>query len=512
MEKLTTWLRWLDTHLIKILLVGYIFFMPLWPKLPVTMINYTYVGIRGDDFYSAFFFVVFLIQVLRKKIKLELKFALPIFLFWAAAFLSMAAGAFIQYTIDYPQLGFLHAARRVQYMVIFFIAMSAIYSKKDFYFFMRLMISALGIVSIYGIGQKYIGWPAVQTMNPEYAKGYVLELGIESRISSTFAGHYDLAAYLILLIPIVLGFYLARDKVIFFVTYVFSLLAMILTSSRASFGSYILSTLPYLVFMRRFKLLIIVVVLTVAFTFLSQDLAERITRTFQASTVFVEKDTGETQIAQDMTGTELPAGGVAIGQKEGTATEEELSIMRERIREDLETSAAAEGRELTEEEKERLIAERLTNFIPVKTTLFDTSTSVRLQASWPQAINAWQQNYILGSGPSSLGEASDGDYFRWLGEFGLLGTGLFLYVLFSIAKYIWDFARKVKPDDVAIYYGFLFGLAGLLINATYIDVFEASKLAYSFWLIAGLFVGSVIVRRNEQTNKAHSSAKKHKKS
>jgi hypothetical protein len=29
----------------------------------------------------------------------------------------------------------------------------------------------------------------------------------------------------------------------------------------------------------------------------------------------------------------------------------------------------------------------------------------------------------------------------------------------------------------------------LLINALYVDVFEASKMAYNFWLVSGLFVG-----------------------
>ena len=38
-----------------------------------------------------------------------------------------------------------------------------------------------------------------------------------------------------------------------------------------------------------------------------------------------------------------------------------------------------------------------------------------------------------------------------------------------------------------IFYGFAFGFIGLFINAGYIDLFEASKLAYTFWCLAGIF-------------------------
>ncbi|MBI2641370.1 hypothetical protein HYW87_02125, partial [Candidatus Roizmanbacteria bacterium] len=45
------------------------------------------------------------------------------------------------------------------------------------------------------------------------------------------------------------------------------------------------------------------------------------------------------------------------------------------------------------------------------------------------------------------------------------------------------------PSRNFVLYGFLFGFAGLLLNAGYIDVFEASKVAYTFWTVAGLFIG-----------------------
>ena len=48
-------------------------------------------------------------------------------------------------------------------------------------------------------------------MNEEFAKGIPIKLSQLSRVPSTFAGHYDLAAYLVLMIPIltIQSFYIA---------------------------------------------------------------------------------------------------------------------------------------------------------------------------------------------------------------------------------------------------------------------------------------------------------------
>ena len=62
----------------------------------------------------------------------------------------------------------------------------------------------MGVI-MYGIGQKFYGFPIVSTMNEEFSKGYLLSLGEWSRISSTFAGHYDLAAYLVMTLAVIVA-------------------------------------------------------------------------------------------------------------------------------------------------------------------------------------------------------------------------------------------------------------------------------------------------------------------
>ncbi len=41
-------------------------------------------------------------------------------------------------------------------------------------------------------------------MNREYSKGAALTLSQDARVQSTFAGHYDLSAFLVLLLPYLL--------------------------------------------------------------------------------------------------------------------------------------------------------------------------------------------------------------------------------------------------------------------------------------------------------------------
>src|SRR3989344_4385118 len=126
-------LKRIDDNLLKWLLVIFVFFIPLYPKFPFHIVNYTYIAIRLDDFFVALISGVFLIQILRGKIKWrEMLFLKPIVAFWGIVFLSFVSGIYLTHTTDYPLVGFLNAARRVEYLVGFFIAAQRIRPIKDF--------------------------------------------------------------------------------------------------------------------------------------------------------------------------------------------------------------------------------------------------------------------------------------------------------------------------------------------------------------------------------------------
>lgn len=501
MKKLVNWLKWLDNNFIKILLIIFIFLIPLYPKLPFKMVNFTYIAIRIEDFFVAFLTVIFLIQILRKKVILNWYYFGFFCLYWFFVFLATFWGIYVEKTIEIKHLGFFHALRRIEYMIIFFIALSQVKIKKDFFYFINLVFLALSIVNIYGIGQKFFGWPAVQTMNPEYAKGYLLFLTPEARISSTFAGHYDLASYLIFLIPIILAFYFFEKKIRFFLIFILSLITLIFTASRISYIAYILSVFPFLIFLKKPKEFFIILVLTIIFTLSSNNLTSRLKRTFQVKQIFINEKTGQVIVPQKITTKELPAGSFIIdpkissgkiiekiAQKQNISINEE-SLLKEKILEDIRKEAKKSGKILTKEEEDLIFASLSAKLKPINTVVSDISFATRLQVEWPRAIKAFLKNPILGTGPSSITEATDNDYLRALGEVGLLGTLSFAFIVFLIIKKIFITSKNVNKNEKMLPWGYLFGFFALLINASYIDVFEASKVAYNFWLISGLFIG-----------------------
>ncbi|KXK12268.1 MAG: hypothetical protein UZ22_OP11002000067 [Microgenomates bacterium OLB23] len=126
-------LKKLDDNILQLLLMLFVFFIPLFPKFPFRVVNYTYIAIRLDDLSSAILVLVFIVQLLRKKISFaHLPYKKLFGAFWIVVFMSFLSGVYITKTIDFPFVGLLHAARRVEYMMLFFIAFSVIKTSADF--------------------------------------------------------------------------------------------------------------------------------------------------------------------------------------------------------------------------------------------------------------------------------------------------------------------------------------------------------------------------------------------
>ena len=487
MPKLLKFLKILDDNLIKILLVGFIFLVPLWPKLPIKMINYTYIAIRLEDIYLAIMAFIFVIQLIRKKVTINKIFALLFGIFWIAVFSSFYWGGFVGKTIEFLHLGLLHSLRRVEYMIVFFIAFSTIKTKKDFIQLINFYFITIFLVVLYGLGQKFFNFPAIQTMNPEYAKGYLLYLTPEARISSTFAGHYDLAIYLAMSIPLILSFYLSKNNRSYLFLFISSLVVLLYTASRSSFFAYIVATVAFLLFIRKYLFLAFVIILTVGLMFTTGEITKRFLKTFQVRRILIDEKTGAVYIGQKITTKELPAGSFYLKLKDQSGSDN-LDKFRYQVVDEKSRAATLSG-EISLSEKEKYSATLSANLKPVNTLVSDISFATRLQVEWPRAINAFKKNIFLGSGPSSITEATDGDYFRWLGEFGLFGTVSFLVILLFLLKTIYFKIRKLDVKKKIIGLGFIFAFIALFINASYIDAFEASKVAYTFWLISGLYMG-----------------------
>ncbi len=553
-------LKKIDDNLLSIMLMVFVFFIPLFPKFPFRVVNYTYIAIRFDDMLSALLAIIFVVQLLRKKISFnKLPYKKLFAGFWVAVFISYAMGMYVTKTIEFPFVGLLHAARRVEYMMLFFIAFSVIKTAADYRKLLFSFLTSLFLINVYGIGQRFFEFPAISTMNPEFAKGRILFLTPEARLSSTFAGHYDLAAYLVLMLPLlwalfmyakriqltqkmkvfifsislfpillasytlsgisaetinhvsiagtflsplnqmVIGTFMFAttlylvlfnklSKTLIFTIIVVSTLSLILTASRTSSIAYLASTLPFLLYIRKIRYFIIALVLSVVLSTMDKELALRWTKTIQIRQVIVNEKTGEEVVVQKLKKDPLPAGSAFIKTRNTLPVTLETQLTKRDLlaRATLSGQLNSSGSAMTEED-----------YTVISAVAADTSISTRLQVSWPRAVKAFMRNPLFGSGPSSISESSDGDYFRWIGETGAIGTLLFMGIMFTILKGVYAARNKVSEEGRYLILGLLFGTFGLLINALLIDVFEASKVAYLFWTLLGIFSGMAVLGDKE---------------
>ncbi|PWU23609.1 hypothetical protein C5B42_02320, partial [Candidatus Cerribacteria bacterium 'Amazon FNV 2010 28 9'] len=220
------------------------------PKIPLFDIIPGYiVRARTEDFVLAISLVVYGIQLLRGKAKLRSPITYLLVFFAVVGVLSMLDAMFVIKTLPLNVLHvgkmFLHYARRLEYFSIFFLFYSAIKERDDInWFVVGLSLITLGI-TIYGYGQKYLYWPVYSTMNREFSKGVKLVLTEHARVPSTFAGHYDMSAFLILALSLILAliFFIKNTflKISLTILFVGGFWLLILGASRSAFGGYLLS-------------------------------------------------------------------------------------------------------------------------------------------------------------------------------------------------------------------------------------------------------------------------------
>jgi O-antigen ligase len=281
-------------------------------------------------------------------------------------------------------------------------------------------------------------------------------------------------------------------------TYALAILTLIFTASRISFGAFIASITLFGVYTRKWKLLIGTILLTSILMYTNSDMTQRFRDMFQQRQVFENTRTGEEIINQDESKQALPAGSQFIRSGTGSSISTNSKALndykQELIRKEID-EARKGGRVISQQEAADIVAQKYLNDfkdVVVKNVVAgDTSLATRTQVEWPRAWNAFLSNPLLGTGPSSITESTDGDIFRWLGETGLLGAGLFVFILAHLFIHIYKHVLNTRSHDKYLFIGICAGMIALLINATLIDVFEASKVAFTFWTVMGLIIATI---------------------
>ncbi|MCA9369523.1 hypothetical protein KC721_04440, partial [Candidatus Woesebacteria bacterium] len=139
----------------------------------------------------------------------------------------------------------LHYLRYLEYFFLFFLLYTTCKTKQRTVIALTLSVFTTFAITIYGYGQKFLYWPVYSTMNREFSKGIRLYLTEHARVQSTFGGHYDLAAYLVVMLPFVLAIALVSRqwylKIVGHVVFWFGLWLLIASASRTSFVAFLVS-------------------------------------------------------------------------------------------------------------------------------------------------------------------------------------------------------------------------------------------------------------------------------
>lgn len=549
LSKLSQAIAWLDDNILIVISGFLLAFIPLYPKLPLFEAIPGYiVRVRLEDILLGFSLCIWLIQVLRKKIAWKTPLNYSIGLYAIAGLCSVVSGVFITQTIP-PELlhvgkSLLHYFRYLEYFSVLFIIYSAVTTKKHLQLLFGVLVVTILSIIVYGFGQRHYYWPVYSTMNREFSKGIRLYLTEHARVQSTFGGHYDLAGFLVLTLPLVLaGAYVSKNKAVsaaLHIVHVLGMWLLVVSASRSSFLGYLLA-LTFVIFLIALKqkntvqkllwflsrFLTMSLVTLIMMSYFGSDISERfinlIDKNPQASVAFhtvnkYRKDAFDfvaiTLNLKDRPKPQPPANSISV---DDAIAQGILNKTDERPTSNLPSDVYVDVPDLVEVatvsadgtvgvalvERERVWSEAAKKF--------DLSLAIRIDSLWPRAWAGFLRNPIFGSGYATLtketiyqfteAESTDNNFLRTLGETGLFGFITFygaVFIVLNRAK------RLYQQDDtlwLTLGVGFMAGSTGLLLNALLIDVFAASKVAFTFWIFAALVLSAFSMYERQEKRK-----------
>jgi hypothetical protein len=524
------------SHLLEILLLALVIVIPLYPKLPLFDVAFTWTYIRLEDVLVGFSLFVFGLYFIFKQVRIKNFLLKPIVIFWIVGLVSTiwalaTLGVRDNWAIYKPHLIVLHYFRRLEYLGVFFLSFAVI-SKTEWRGVKRmlgaLIFGLIGVIA-YGLGQKYLGLCSYLTMNEEFAKGKCIALQAGTRISSTFGGHYDLAGYLVLVLPIVASlFFVTKDvykRIGIGVVLASGFFVMLLTSSRISFFALIVSFVFLALIIIPQKRIIaagFVVITILTLVFGQNTIVDRFSKTLRFKDVIVERGTDKVMeiptVDKDWGG--LPESdrvillpffpSVATGSaykvtkyEKGSVEDTQFSTASGNTRQAVNVPQAETKESASSDSREIIEEVRVVNgdFEKRKALIFDISFTTRIDGGWPNAMAGFWYNPILGRGYSTVTSAVDSSYVRALGEVGIVGFISFfsIFVIYLVKAFGYINSSSDQLGKMLVV-GITCGVIGLLVNALLIDIFEASKVAYLLWILLGVAVW--IIAKNKDTLKS----------
>lgn len=422
----------------KYLLAAVLIFIPLYPKFPLFTVPFTYVSIRSEDFLISIVWLVFFLRLFMVKKLTFPKISFHFAVYFLVGLVSGLSAILITKNVQ-PLLVMLHFARRLEYMSVFFLIYFAAQDKSTRRYFLELSILPAIGVFFYGLAQIYFQAPVISTMDSESSKGVAMTLRPGVTLNSTFAGHYDLAMYLTMmmsfLVTISSSLHTWLKRLPFLGLFIALLWLFMQAGSRISLVGLVLSVCLVSIYYRKYLLGLLFLGVIFAFIATSPQYVDRFKSIFKVFTVKTSQ--------------------IFITPVYAATTP-------------------------------KLTPTPTPTLEPLRAIQQDRSTSIRFDVEWPRAMRAFYKNPFLGTGYSSITLATDNDYLRSLGETGLLGFLSFIALLAALGKFLFKTVKNSTGLDKIILVSAIGIFISFLTSAIFIDVFESSKIAILFWAYMGL--------------------------
>lgn len=510
MKRIVNIPSWIKSNYVQFALLIYIILILVVPKIPLIKTSVS-IPIRLDDLLIVPLILLAAIKYRhdRSHLKLFSNSVSMIALLWLVVLLVCTVIGIAERTVSDPKIGLLFWLRYVQYISVMWVAYIALPSLNQMKKYFLVLVGLLIPLGIYGIFQRLgiIGG---------YGGGFYnyIWVSVTDRSFATFAGPYELAAYLVLTIPMLVALLLALKRHYHYlgwaVVMIVSVLSISFTAARTPLAGVFVGINTLLLFVSEWRKRALIFGLSLIFLiipfFVSDTLVTRtndLLATFRSysNSLSAEKTTTPgIQLTEKTTtaNTQPTTGNQSTGNQSSTTvssptvptTTHPVTIPKTNpvVKNVVHVAGKileSENNNVTSKPAAAAVASSPTS---PNTVTIEPSLKWRIENLWPKAINNFLQNPLFGSGLSSAGISVDSTYLTLLGETGLIGISIFILLMLLIVRLLVQNIRLSHGIDRLLFIGFLGGLIGLLINAVFIDVFRASKIAYTFWILVGLSI------------------------
>lgn len=426
------------------------------PKFDFLPVQGTTTSIRIEDFVVAFVYAVWLIWLLHHRSEFHLTWVHKLMLLVVGMGIISTGWGMIEGTVIYKGLGILNVLRRVEYFGMFWVAYSWL-KRERLNYYIQFLLGLSVIVVVVDVLQwlkvlpMYSTWEGYSGQTLYYEKSFAF-------VISTFAGHYELGGYLLLMIPLVLGLlWLAKSwkqraaLALLLAGYYF---AMYFSFSRAAYFAMLFELALLFVLWQKYWLILLPVA----------DMTRVILLYFQGKYSRYQYSIGVVHT----TPTPTPA---------HQATHAAMA------------SHSAKPASLP-------TAQNRLKLSPDTELTLDPGGAARVDV-WQNALHHFYQNPIIGTGYSSIGTGADNQYLRTLAETGLLGLAALLALIGYVIWRLFDASRRmINLVDRLFLLSLVAGIGGVMGQAILIDILDSSKVALFLWFLVGL--GLVIAEQSPQ--------------